>query len=106
MKKLNIKYEIIKNIIEEVNRKQDSINFDGIFYLEIPINTKNGEISYLSRRKLFLNDGTQLKWVEQYGANLKKLFYSIKNNNFYFYPQDSTKKTKFKPKNEYKKFQF
>lgn len=101
MKKLNIKYEIIKNIIQSVNDKQDSINFDGVFFLETPIDIQGGKIFYFSRRKLYLNDGIELKWVEQKGDVLKKIFYQIKNNNFYFYLNN--KKNKFELNGEYKR---
>jgi hypothetical protein len=103
-----IKKHLIDKIKKEVNRKQDSVNFNGFFYFDSPISYNIGKnpvlINRINRERFYQQEEIlPLAWNIK-GGPLMEIFFKIKNDEFYFYKKvnDKEHKIRFK-KNEYRK---
>jgi len=101
-----IKKHLLEKIKENINRKQDSINFSGFFYFDNPvIDTKTN-----TNRKIIINRVNKDSIYEKEeiipliktqlnGSTLVNIFFKIKNDEFFFYKKVNGKDHRIRFKN-------
>lgn len=98
-----IKKHLIKKIKDEVNRKQDSINFNGFFYFDniIEDDLKKWKINRVNRENAFPYERAYFISLNSIGGPaLIKMYDNLKNNEFYFYKKVNQKEHKIRLKRD------
>lgn len=96
-----IKNHLIKKIKDEVNRKQDSVNFNGFFYFNdiIEDNLKKWKINRVNRENVFPYERAFYLPLNSIGGSaLIKIYDKLKKNEFYFYKKVNGKEYRIRLK--------
>lgn len=100
-----IKKHVIDKINSEINRKQDSINFNGFFYFDKPIkDTKTSKreilINRVNRSSIYEKEEIVPLITNQLnGSILVEILNKIKTDDFFFYKKINGKDHRIRFKN-------
>lgn len=103
-----IKKHLLEKIKKYVNRKQDSVNFSGLFYFDNPIiDTKTGNrkiiINRVNRDSIYEKEEIIPLKNQLNGSILVDIFFKVKNDEFFFYKKVNGKDHRIRFKNGSKK---
>lgn len=96
-----IKRHLIKSIENQINKKQDSVNFIGFFYFDKKVKDKKRDwkINRVNNRNAYPDEKAfPLSFWSLDGKNLVDIYKILKNNEFYFYKKINGKDHKIRLK--------
>lgn len=96
-----IKTHLIKNIEKQIEEKQNSINFIGLFYFDESIkdDKRNWDINRVNNKNAYpLEKVYPLTFWSLNGKSLMSIYQRLKNNEFYFYKKINGKDHKIRLK--------
>jgi hypothetical protein len=94
-----IKLHLVKNIKNQIEEKQNSINFSGFFYFDTNIKSKNWYINRVNLENAFPYEKIYpLTFWSLDGKSLVEIYQRLKNNDFYLYKKINGKDHKIRLK--------
>ena len=105
-----IKKHLLEIIKKRIDRKQDSINFNGFFYFDNPVigtkidNNRKIIINRVNRDSIYEKEEIiPLIKNQLNGSTLVDIFFRVKNDEFFFYKKVNGKDYRIRFKNGSKK---
>lgn len=94
-----IKTHLIKKIQEQIEDKQNSVNFVGFFYFDKFVKSKTWDINRVNKGNAYPYEKVYpLSFWSLEGKSLIDIYQKLKNNNFYFYKKINGKDHKIRLK--------
>lgn len=94
-----IKSHLVKIIQNQIEEKQNSVNFVGFFYFDKNIKSKTWDINRVNKANAFPYERVYpLTFWSLDGKSLVEIYQRLKNNDFYFYKKINGKDHKIRLK--------